>query len=70
MIQGNAWNNALVAANTIGVTKKVVRKPITTYVEHPERVLFCLHLSNPFRKLCIRFAEWKYDHYFLIIQKQ
>jgi hypothetical protein len=59
MSQGNAWNNALAAANTVSTTKRVVRRPPTANVEHPERVLFCLHLNNPFRKLCIRFAEWK-----------
>ena len=55
MNNGNAWNNALAAANT--ATKK--RKPNVT-VDHPKRVLFCLDLNNPFRKLCIKFVEWKY----------
>jgi hypothetical protein len=65
----DTWNSAIAAANTVqGTTKKVVRKPITAYIEHPKRVLFCLPLSNPFRKLCIRFAEWKYDRYFLIFR--
>jgi hypothetical protein len=55
MSNGNAWNNALAAANTVARR----RKPNVTNIEHPERVLFCLDLANPFRKLCIRFVEWK-----------
>ncbi len=47
----NVWNNAL------AIAKK--RRPNIS-VDHPERVLFCLKLNNPFRKLCIRFVEWKY----------
>lgn len=54
MSNGNAWNNALAAANT--ATRR--RKPNVT-VDHPESVLFCLHINNPFRKLCIKFVEWK-----------
>jgi hypothetical protein len=45
------WNNALAMA------KK--KKPKNLAVEHPKRVLFCLDLNNPFRKLCIKFVEWK-----------
>jgi hypothetical protein len=48
---GNAWNNAL------AIAKK--KRPNVT-VDHPKRVLFCLDLNNPFRKLCIKFVEWKY----------
>jgi len=55
----NAWNNALAAANTVNTRKVQVRRPNVPTVDHPERVLFCLHLNNPFRKLCIKFVEWK-----------
>jgi hypothetical protein len=58
MSQGNAWNNALAAANATTVRKPPIRKPTTT-IEHAERVLFCLRLNNPFRKMCIKFVEWK-----------
>ena len=55
MSNANAWNNALAAANT-ATTKK---KKINVQIDHPERVLFCLNLNNPFRKMCIKFVEWK-----------
>ena len=58
MSQGNAWNNALAAANATTTRKPPIRKPIAT-IEHAERVLFCLRLNNPFRKMCIKFVEWK-----------
>lgn len=54
MSNGNAWNNALAAANTVSRKRKA-----NITVEHPERVLFCLHLNNNFRKMCIKFVEWK-----------
>ncbi len=59
MSQGNAWNNALAAANATTVRKPPIRRPPTTTIEHAERVLFCLRLNNPFRKMCIKFVEWK-----------
>ena len=51
----NAWNNALAAANT--ATRK--KRKVNVKIDHPERVLFCLHLNNPFRKNVIKFVEWK-----------
>lgn len=54
MTNGNAWNNALAAANIN--TQRRKKQP---NVEHAERVLFCLRLSNPIRRLCIRIVEWK-----------
>ena len=60
MSNGTGWNNALVAANAVATRKNLqpVRKPVVN-IEHAERVLFCLHLKNPFRKYCIKFVEWK-----------
>jgi hypothetical protein len=57
MSNGNAWSNALAAANAT-TTRRPPRK-VNVTIDHAERVLFCLHLNNPFRKLCIKFVEWK-----------
>ncbi len=57
MANTNAWSNALAAANN--VTRKRQRKKNVS-VEHADRVLYCLHLSNPLRRLCIKIVEWKY----------
>lgn len=61
MSKGTGWNNALqvAAANATAIRKQPpVRKPVVN-IEHAERVLFCLRLNNPFRKMCIKFVEWK-----------
>jgi hypothetical protein len=57
-MNANAWNNALIAANNASRTNNRKKKMLNN-VEHAERVLFCLGLSNPIRRLCIRIAEWK-----------
>ena len=61
MSNGTGWNNALAAANATTARKPpatVPRKPVVA-IDHAERVLFCLRLNNPFRKMCIKFVEWK-----------
>lgn len=57
MSNGNAWSNALAAANA--TTARRPPRKVNVTIDHAERVLFCLHLNNPFRKLCIKFVEWK-----------
>jgi hypothetical protein len=57
MSNTNAWSNALAAANT--ATRTNNRKKKVQNVEQADRVLYCLHISNPIRRLCIRIAEWK-----------
>lgn len=37
------------------MVRKIVKAP-----EKAERVLFCLNLKNPVRRLCIGIVEWKY----------
>ena len=64
MANTNAWSNALAAANT--ATRTTNRKKKVQNIEHAERVLFCLDLSNPVRRLCIRVAEWKSVLFFYI----
>lgn len=50
----NDWNKALEALNTVSKRHKLKIK-----AEHAKRVLFCLNLKNPFRKVCIKLVEWK-----------
>lgn len=47
------------AAKTQAPPKRPIRrgKPPP---DRPKRVLFCLDLKNPIRKLCINIVEWKY----------
>ena len=61
-MNANAWSSALAAANTASKKK---RKIVVTS-EHPERVLLCLNLNNPFRKFVIKFVEWKPFDYFIL----
>lgn len=61
-MNANAWSSALAAANT--ASKK--KRKINIITEHPERVLFCLNLNNPFRKFAIKFVEWKPFDYFIL----
>lgn len=39
--------------------KRIVRK-VPKIPEKAERVLYCLRLNNPIRRLCINIVEWKY----------
>ena len=48
----NTWSTVMAAAT-------VRKKKTNVAVDHPKRVLFCLNSTNPFRKLCIKFVEWK-----------
>lgn len=41
-------------------TKRPVRRGGKAQPDRPVRVLFCLGLKNPLRKLCIDIVEWKY----------
>lgn len=71
----SAWDNALIAAQynaqqsgkmndaavaVAAMSKK--RAPVrrTTKDDKAPRVLFCLTLKNPLRKLCIQIVEWTY----------
>lgn len=53
------------------IVRKVVKAP-----EKAERVLYCLSLKNPVRRLCISIVEWKYPFHkhfykiFISIQKK
>lgn len=49
-----------VAARTPAAPKRPVRRGGKAPPDRPQRVLFCLHLKNPIRKLCIDVVEWKY----------
>lgn len=46
-------------ANPKQERKRVVRK-VTKSPEKADRVLYCLTLKNPIRRLCIGIVEWKY----------
>lgn len=55
----NAVGPGQTAPKTPAAPKRPVRrgKPPP---DRPKRVLFCLDLKNPIRKLCIDIVEWKY----------
>ncbi|KPM10011.1 hypothetical protein QR98_0085570 [Sarcoptes scabiei] len=44
--------------------KRIIRK-VPKIPEKAERVLYCLGLNNPIRRLCINIVEWKYPFQFL-----
>lgn len=46
--------------------KRPVRRGGKPPPDRPQRALFCLHLKNPVRKLCIDVVEWKYPFQLLI----
>lgn len=46
-----------------GERKRIVRKVIKA-PEKAERVLYCLTLRNPIRRLCIGIVEWKYPFHY------
>lgn len=52
MSNANTWSTVMAAAT-------VRKRKANIAPDHPKRVLFCLDLTNPFRKLCIKFVEWK-----------
>ncbi|RWS32011.1 voltage dependent Ca2+ channel Cav1 subunit-like protein [Leptotrombidium deliense] len=45
--------------------RKPARKPGPKPPDRPPRVLLCLGLKNPIRKLCIDIVEWKYPFHCL-----
>lgn len=47
-------------ARTPTAPKRPVRRGGKPPPDRPQRALFCLHLKNPVRKLCIDVVEWKY----------
>lgn len=47
-------------ARTPAAPKRPVRRGGKAPPDRPQRVLFCLHLKNPIRKMCIDVIEWKY----------
>lgn len=49
-----------VAARAPAAPKRPVRRGGKAPPDRPQRVLFCLYLKNPIRKLCIDVVEWKY----------
>lgn len=55
----NAFGTGQTASKATAAPKRPVRrgKPPP---DRPKRVLFCLDLKNPLRKLCIDIVEWKY----------
>ncbi|GMT23860.1 hypothetical protein PFISCL1PPCAC_15157, partial [Pristionchus fissidentatus] len=63
--RGDLWQATLQAAvqsaQEGGKKRPVARKPLraTNTVERPDRSLFCLTLTNPFRKACIAITEWR-----------
>lgn len=44
--------------------KRVVRK-VVKVPEKAERVLYCLQLKNPLRRVCINIVEWKYPFHLI-----
>lgn len=46
------------------MVRKIVKAP-----EKAERVLYCLNLKNPLRRLCIGIVEWKYPFHSCLIFK-
>lgn len=44
--------------------KRPVRRGAKPPPDRPVRALFCLALTNPLRKLCIKVVEWKYPFAF------
>lgn len=47
-------------ARTPTAPKRPVRRGGKPPPDRPQRALYCLHLKNPIRKLCIDVVEWKY----------
>lgn len=58
-MNNNSWYSTLAAANNATGPKNVKKKRPPNSTEPEERVLYCLKLSNPFRRLCIKIVEWK-----------
>jgi hypothetical protein len=53
-----SWYSTLAAANTADGKNVKKKRPVNS-TEPEERVLYCLKLSNPLRRLCIKIVEWK-----------
>lgn len=55
------WSAAIAAAQgAANMTRKRQNRKQQNQNVRPVRALFCLSLTNPIRKLCIRVVEWKY----------
>lgn len=55
--------NALGAGQAASKAQAAPKRPVRRgkpAPDRPKRVLFCLDLKNPLRKLCIDIVEWKY----------
>ena len=54
----NAWASTLAATKTVNTINK--RRPVKQQAAaRPRRALFCLQLSNPVRRICIKVVELK-----------
>ncbi|XP_063716759.1 muscle calcium channel subunit alpha-1-like isoform X2 [Symsagittifera roscoffensis] len=62
----NAWASTLAATKTVNTINK--RRPVKQQAaSRPRRALFCLQLSNPVRRICIKVVELKPFEYFILI---
>lgn len=57
-------------ARTPTAPKRPARRGGKPPTDRPQRALFCLHLKNPVRKLCIDVVEWKYPFFFLFFSNR
>lgn len=60
-----SWYSTLAAANTADGKNVKKKRPVNS-TEPEERVLYCLKLSNPLRRLCIKIVEWKPFEYLIL----
>ncbi|XP_071054916.1 muscle calcium channel subunit alpha-1 [Onthophagus taurus] len=54
-------------ARTPTAPKRPIRRGGKPPPDRPQRALFCLHLKNPVRKLCIDVVEWKTFEYLILV---
>ena len=54
-------------AAAAAAAKKPARRGGKSQPDRPARVLFCLSLKNPIRRLCISVVEWKYPFIFQLL---
>lgn len=62
-----AAGGANAAAGAPAPPKRPVRRGGKPMPDRPPRVLFCLNLKNPIRKLCIDIVEWKPFEYLILL---